>query len=31
MLLLLSRAIKKGGGFIWPRRGLFKAGHKKKI
>jgi hypothetical protein len=31
MLLLLLRAIKGNKGFIWPRKGLFKAGRKKKV
>jgi hypothetical protein len=31
ILLLLLRAIKEGEGFIWPRKGLFKAGYKKEI
>jgi hypothetical protein len=31
VLLLLLRAIKEGGGFIWPGKGLFKAGCKKEV
>jgi hypothetical protein len=31
MLLLSSKAIKKDRGFIWPRKGLFKAGRKKEV
>jgi hypothetical protein len=31
MLLLLLIATKKDGGFIWPKKRLFKAGHKKKV
>jgi hypothetical protein len=31
VLLLLLRATGEGGGFIWLKRGLFKAGRKKKI
>jgi hypothetical protein len=31
MLLLLLRAIKENKGLIWPGKGLFKAGYKKKI
>jgi hypothetical protein len=31
ILLLLLRAIKESEGFIWPERGLFKAGYKKEI
>jgi hypothetical protein len=30
MLLLLLKATKKGKGFIWPKKGLFKADYKKK-
>jgi hypothetical protein len=31
MLLLLLRAIKGGKGFIWPKKGSFKAGYKKEV
>jgi hypothetical protein len=31
MLLLLLRATKESKGFIWPKRGLFKAGRKKEV
>jgi hypothetical protein len=31
MLLLLLRAIKEDKGFIWLKKGLFKAGYKKKV
>jgi hypothetical protein len=31
MLLLLLRAANKNKGFIWPEKGLFKAGYKKEI
>jgi hypothetical protein len=31
MLLLLLRATKEGKEFIWPERGLFKAGRKKEV
>jgi hypothetical protein len=31
MLLLLLRAIKKNKGFIWLKKGLFKAGYKKEV
>jgi hypothetical protein len=30
MLLLLLRATKEDRGFIWPERGLFKAGRKER-
>jgi hypothetical protein len=31
VLLLLLRTTKEGGGFIWPEKGLFKAGYKKEV
>jgi hypothetical protein len=31
MLLLSSKANKEGKGFIWPEKGSFKAGRKKKV
>jgi hypothetical protein len=31
MLLLLLRATKEDGGFIWLKRGLFKAGYKREV
>jgi hypothetical protein len=31
MLLLLLRVIKKGKKFIWPEKGLFKAGRKREV
>jgi hypothetical protein len=31
ILLLLLRTIKENRGFIWPEKGLFKAGYKRKV
>jgi hypothetical protein len=31
MLLLSLRATKEDRGFIWPEKGLFKAGYKKEV
>jgi hypothetical protein len=31
MLLLLLKANNKDRGFIWPRKGLLKAGYKKEV
>jgi hypothetical protein len=31
VLLLLLRAIKEDKEFIWPKKGLFKAGRKREI
>jgi hypothetical protein len=31
MLLLLLRVIKRDKGFIWPGKGLFKAGCKREV
>jgi hypothetical protein len=31
MLLLLLRVTKEDKGFIWLRKGLFKAGYKKEV
>jgi hypothetical protein len=31
MLLLSLKTIKEGGGFIWLKRELFKAGYKRKV
>jgi hypothetical protein len=31
MLLLLLRVTREDKGFIWPKRGLFKADHKREV